>query len=407
MASIHSYNDSLNANFKNTYADTIENLIPENNHFLRSIKFVPREKQQGGTYIQPVKLAHSHGMTYAQSGTVPNLNSAVTSTYKQAQVEAYQMIMREQISYDVAARAAGGINAFRDATAEIVQGMREAHAQKAEAEVMFGQNNWGTVASFTATTITITLAEWAAGLYVGAENMPIDIYDPTLTTLRTTATITGINFETRTLTVTSTAGLVAGDYILPKGAAGNQAAGIHKILTNTGTLFNIPSNTYSLWKATSFTANNAALTFKKVISASAQASIKGLVGKVKVTVAPKSFTDLVNEVEDARDIGGDQYKPKNMERGLEFMRFHSPTGIIEIVVHNMMKEGYAYGLIDDGSWKRIGATDITFRIPGRPNEEFFLELENSGGYEMRSFSDFSVFCAKPACNFIITDIVNS
>jgi len=407
MAAIHSYNDSLNANFKNTYADTIENLIPENNHFLRDIKFVPREKQQGGTYVQPVKLAHAHGITYAASGTVPNLNAAVTSTYKQAQVEAYQTIMREQISYDVAARASSTENAFRDATAEIVQGMRESHAQKLEAEVLYGQNNWGTVQTPAATTLLINLSDWAPGLWVGGENVMVDIWDPTLTTLRTTAQVTGIDFDTRTLTVTSTAGVLANDWILPKGAAANQMAGIHKILTNTGTLFNVPAATYSLWKATSFSAGGAALTFKKVIDAAARASVKGQMGKVRVYVNPKAFADLTNEIEGARNYGGEQYVPKNMERGIEFMKFFSPVGVIEIVVHNMVKEGYAYGLEFSGCWKRIGATDVTFKIPGRPQEEFFLELENSAGYEMRSFSDFSVFCSKPACNFIITNIVNT
>lgn len=407
MAAIHSYNDSLNANFKNTYADSIENLIPENNHLMRDIKFVPREKQQGGTYVQPVKLAHAHGITYAASGTVPNLNAAVTSTYKQAQVEAYQTIMREQISYDVAARASSTENAFRDATAEIVQGMRESHAQKLEAEVLYGQNNWGTVQTPSATTLLLNLSDWAPGLWVGGENLPIDIWDPTLTTLRTTASVTAIDFDTRTLTVTSTAGVLANDWILPKGAAANQMAGIHKILTNTGSIFNVSASAYSLWKATSFSAGNAPLTFKKTIDAAARASIKGLMGKVKIYISPKTFTDLTNEVEGARDYGGDQYKPKNMERGLDFMRFHSPTGVIEVVVHNMVKEGYAYGLIMDGSWKRIGASDVSFRIAGRPQEEFFLELENSAGYEMRSFSDFSVFCSKIACNFIITNIVNT
>lgn len=407
MASIHSYNDSLNANFKNTYADTIENLIPENNHLMRDIKFVPREKQQGGTYIQPVKLSHAHGITYAPSGTVPNLKAAVASTYKQAQVEAYITIMREQLSYDVAARAASGENAFRDATAEIVLGMRVSHTQKLESDMLYGQNNWGTVQAITATTIQINIAEWAAGLWVGGENMMYDVWDPTLTVLRTTGQVTSIDFETRTLTVTSTAGVVASDWILPSGANGSQMAGIHKILTNTGTLFNIPAATYSLWKATSFDANNAPLTFKKVIDAAARASIKGLMGHVKIYMSPKAFTDLTNEVEGARNYGGEQYVPKNMERGLEFMKFFSPTGVIETVVHNMVKEGYAYGLIMDSSWKRIGATDITFKIPGRTQEEFFLELENTGGYEMRSFSDFSIFCSKPACNFIITNIVNS
>lgn len=406
MATIYDYNTTLNANFKNVYADTIENLIPEYNHCLRDIKFVPAEKQQGGLYVQPVQLSYAHGMTYASSGTVPALNAAVTATYKQAQVEGFQTILREQISYDVAARAASNQHAFFDATEVIVRGMRLAHTQKLEAEMLYGQNNWGVVnGAPVGNVLTLLTGEFAAGLWVGSEGMPIDIYTAAGAFVKTVEVVS-VNLDARTLTVSNAVGINDTDVLLPKGAFGNQMAGIHKILTNTGSLFNLSATTYNLWRAVQVSGGGVPLTFARVLGAAGRAVTKGMMGDIVVYVNPGAFKDLVNEIEGARNFGGDverQYSAKGTERGMisPYLKFHYHAGTAKIVSHPMIKEGYAYGLIMDGSWRRIGASDVTFRIAGRPQEQFFLELENTAGYELRSFSDFAVFCSRPAANFII------
>ncbi len=415
MATIYDYNTTLNANFKNVYADTIENLIPEYNHCLRDIKFVPAEKQSGGMYIQPVQLSYAHGITYASSGTVPALNSAVTATYKQAQVEGFQTIMREQISYDVAARAASNQNAFFDATEVIVRGMRLAHTQKLEAEMLYGQNNWGTVAAIAGNVITITTGEFAAGLWVGSEGMILDVHTAAGVFVKN-VTIQSVDLDARTITVDVGAGVGVTDVLRPKGEFGNSMAGIHTILSNTGTLFNLNATNFGLWRSVQVAGGAVPLTFARLLGAAGRAVTKGMMGDAIVYCNPGAFKDLVNEIESARNFGGDvdrQYSAKGTERGMisPFLKFHYHAGTMKVVSHPMVKEGYCYGLIADGSWKRIGATDVTFRIPGRPQEEFFLEMENTAGYELRSFSDFAVFCARPAANFIIGNtgsyIVNS
>src|SRR5688500_2862549 len=205
MATVYDYNSALNANFKNVYAGTIENLIPEYHYCLRDIKFVPAEKHQGGMYIQPVQLSYAHGITYAASGTVPILNAAVTSTYRQAQVEGFQTIMREQISYDVAARAASNEYAFYDATEVIVRGMRLAHTHKLEAEMLYGQNNWGVVSGVVGNVVTIVLGEWASGLWVGAENMVLDVIDAAGVFVKT-VTVQSVDFDNNAITVNAGAG---------------------------------------------------------------------------------------------------------------------------------------------------------------------------------------------------------
>lgn len=66
---------------------------------------------------------------------------------------------------------------------------------------------------------------------------------------------------------------------------------------------------------------------------------------------------------------------------------------------------YAY-LLSMEDWSRVGSTDITFKRPGQ-GEEFFRDLENAAGYELRVYSDQAVFCCAPGRSVLITDIVNT
>ena len=92
--------------------------------------------------------------------------------------------------------------------------------------------------------------------------MKVDIYDSTGATLRGTAQVTNVNMDTREISVDAVpAGTVATDVIYYKGAKGKEAVGIHRILTNTGTLFGIDAAQYNLWKGNSVSASSNPLSF--------------------------------------------------------------------------------------------------------------------------------------------------
>ena len=55
---------------------------------------------------------------------------------------------------------------------------------------------------------------------------------------------------------------------------------------------------------------------------------------------------------------------------------------------------------------RVGSTDMTFKRPSQ-GDEFFRDLENSAGYELRLYTDQALFCQAPGKSVIITNIVNS
>lgn len=316
-------------------------------------------------------------------------------------------MLRSVLGYVSASRAAqGGEQAFEQATKFLVANMIRSIAKKLEIEMLYGQIGYGTVASTSGNVITITTAEWAPGIWAGAEGMPIEIRS-SAGALRGNANVSAVSMDSRTVTVDALpAGTVASDVIYHKGAYGNEFAGIHKIITNTSTLFNIDASSYNLWKGNTFDggdsmSNPDLLSFNKLQRAIARAVEKGLESKVLVLVNPRSWSNLLNDQAALRRFDS-SYEVSKMENGSQSIKFYGQNGEIEIEPSIYCKEGYAYVLCME-DWMRIGSVDVTFRRPGQ-GDEFFRELENSAGFELRCFSDQAVFTMSPGKNVLINNL---
>jgi len=405
--SANTFADTLNGLFKEAYADKLENLIPEGLKLYKMIDFLPKDKQPGNLYHQPVILGHEHGVTFASSDDDAfNLNAPVAGQIKDAQVRGNPVVLRSVLGYTAASRAAqGGAKAFMDATKFLVANMLRSITKKLEIELIYGQMGYGAVASVAGSVITIATAEFAPGIWAGAENMPIEIRDSTGATLRGSASVTAVSLSARTVSVDlMPAGVVAGDVIWHKGAYGNEFAGVHYILSNASTLFNISASAYSLWAGNSYSAGSASLSLSKIEHAIALAVAKGLDSDVKVMVNPKTWADLLSEQTALRRFDS-SYKPESADSGSKSIKFYGQNGMIEIEPSIYVKEGYSY-IIDPKDYARVGSTDVTFKRPGMEGN-FFRELENSAGVELRCFSDMALFCQAPGRGVIITAIVNA
>lgn len=395
---------TLNGLFKNVYADKLETLIPEGVKLTNLASFVKRTQQNGSLYNQPVVLGREHGVTYSLTGDAFTLNPSISGVIKEAQVQGGQIVLRSALSYAAASRSMGGEpRAFEDATKFLVKNMMESFAYKLEMNLFYGQVGIASVASILGLVITVATADWAPGVWAGSEGMPINIRD-TAGTNRGSATVVSVDMELRTVTVDAMpGGVVATDIIHVDGSFGNEAAGLHKIMTNTGTLFNISASQYNLWKSNSFAAAGA-LSFPKIQSAVARGVEKGLQGKVTVLVNPRGWSNLLSD-QAALRMYDSSYKSAQVENGAESIKFHGQNGAIEITPSNYVKEGFAY-VLADGELIRIGSTDITFRRPGQ-GEEFFRDLESSAGYELRAYCDQALFCSKPGHMVLIQGITNT
>lgn len=403
----NTFADTLNGLFKEAYADKLENLIPEGLKLYKMIDFLPKEKQPGNLYHQPVILGHEHGVTFASSDDDAfNLNAPVAGQIKDAQVRGNPVVLRSVLGYTSASRAAqGGAKAFMDATKFLVANMLRSITKKLEIELLYGQMGYGTVASILGNVITITTAEFAPGIWAGAENMPIEIRDAAGTISRGQATVTSVDLSGRTITVDlMPAGVSATDVIWHKGAYGNEFAGVHKIITNTGSLFNISASAFSLWSGNTFSAGSASLSIAKIERAISLAVAKGLDSDVTVVVNPKTWADLLSEQTALRRFDS-SYKSDVTEVGAKSIKFYGQNGMISIEPSIYCKEGSAYVLAVE-EFARVGSTDVTFKRPGMEGN-FFRELENSAGVELRCFSDMALFCSAPGKQVLISSIVNS
>lgn len=400
---------NLNGFFKEVYADKLQELIPEGLKLVNMIKFIGKEKQGGNLFHQPVILGMEHGVTFASSDDDAfNLNPPVAGVIKDAQVRGNPMVMRSLLGYTAASRSVGGKNAFMDATKYIVANMLRSMSKKLEIHLLYGQKGYGQVnAAAVGSVITIKTAEWAPGIWAGGEGMPIEIVDAAGTTVRGEFTITSVDMDARTITVSSNAqaaGVTTNDIIFHKGARGNEFAGIHAILSNTGTLFNINASTYNLWKANVHSAAAGPLSFNTLTKAASKAVEKGLDSKLTVFVNPRGWADLLQD-QAALRMYDQSYSAAQLQNGAKSLKFHSQNGELEIIPSIYIKEGYAFMLALD-EFMRVGSSDISFKRPGY-GDEFFRDLENSAAYELRLFTDQALFCMAPGKNVLVTGVVNA
>jgi hypothetical protein len=102
------------------------------------------------------------------------------------------------------------------------------------------------------------------------------------------------------------------------------------------------------------------------------------------------------------------YNENKAKNGFRAITFYSQNGEVELIPYNCIKEGIAF-MLPMKRIKRIGATDITWTLPGSDTENprFFRELADNAGFEYRVYSDQAIFSPTPAKLTLITGIVNS
>jgi hypothetical protein len=395
---------TLNGLFKEVYADKLENLIPDGVKLLTRIPFAKKQAVLGNLYHQPVVLGQEHGITFASSTEDAfTLNAPIAGQIEDAQVRGNALVLRSAIGYKAASASMSGAAAFEQATKFLVGNMLRSVTKKLEIEMLYGQVGYGVVSATSGATITIATAEWAPGIWAGAEKMPIEIRNAAGNTSRGTANVVSVDFDTKIVTLDALpAGTVATDVVWHLGAYGKEFAGIHKIITNTGVLFNIDASVYTLFKGNTYSAGSAALSFAKVQEAVAKAVEKGLDNDVMVLVNPLTWSDLLTD-QAALRMYDSSYSSGKMETGAKELKFHGQNGMIEIVPSIYCKQGYAYVLSTD-DMVRIGSSEVTFKRPGKEGD-FFRELENAAGYELRCYCDQALFTHSPAKNVLINNIV--
>lgn len=415
--------------FKEVYAGQIEKLYPETAKLTRAISFSEADRI-GKQYNQPVSLTYEHGYTYAAPAAGAfTLRASISMKMQNALVDGYQGVLRATMDYETAAKAvSGGAKSFAKATRLQVENMMDSATKRLELDMLYGQVGIGVTSSSsnqstTQTIVQLTTASWATGIWSGMENCPLQFWkqsDGSLVSSSTDSifTIDSVDVDNRRLTVTgTTTGISALDTAIGLGACDiyfdtartasttwSQMAGLSKIITNTGTLFNISASTYSLWKGNTYSVGSSSLTFGKIVQALSLPTGRGLNEKITVYLNDRTWANIASDQAALRKYDS-SYSADEIKNGSRSIRFYSQSGEVEIMPYNCIKEGEAYA-IPLKRCKRIGAQDISFNSLGEEGR-IFRELTDQAGFEYRLYTDQAVFLETPAKALKFTNIVNN
>jgi hypothetical protein len=187
---------------------------------------------------------------------------------------------------------------------------------------------------------------------------------------------------------------VGSHYIAPKGwAAGKCMVGMHKIITNTGTLFGINAADEPLWSGNVIDLSQKKFNLKAVHEGVADAvNAGGLDEPLDIIVSPRCFGQMASDEAAFRKYDA-SYKNK-AENGFEAIEYYAANGVNRIHSSSKVKEGDVFGFVR-GHTRCSGSQLPSFRVRGM-NMDIITPLEDQAGFKVRSFSDQYVMCRNPA-----------
>lgn len=443
--------------FKELYADKADKIVPEVMELIK-IKFSPEGADAvGAHYNRTLVLTNEHGVTVSgPSGGAFTLNNPIAMVTKKAQIESSQHLLRSQIDYESASRANASKAAFGDIVATIVEVMTESMAKRREISYLYGRSDKGVAASGSTTTFVFTAASWAPTMWAGMEGAAVNILRPASGSYTNVAgggadttgvtgsasnslcaKIVSVAPDTRTLTVSLADGSVlgnavlAGDVIFFGGeVTGSLSAlanvggtaqtlsyremlGLDGVMSATSTLYGVDISAYNMFKPNSYSAGSAAMNVTKFLKSKVAAVGKGATGD-SVTLC--SYATLIGVIAPVVDPGATASNAKigvqlqkeqgqSLNLGARSVKIDGPSGSITLKSHLYCKDGEAFDYPPD-ALQRIGSSDVTFKTPGSGNE-LFTQIQDQAGFELRCYSNETLFVRRPGRLTKITGIVNS
>lgn len=400
---------------KTVFGHAPETLVPDIAKIQQDIDFSEGDKL-GDYFEQPVRLALPGGFTRAKGdGTAGGftLNGAQGGTQKKAKVYGYQLTLQDQIAYEDLAKAAQqGTQAYKAATGFFWEGMQISMRKMLEIMCLYGNSGIATVGTYTASnasygsqpTIQVALSEWAPLIFSGFEGAAIDVMNGTSATVRGTVNVVQVDVDNRILVLSATvASAAAADVIYFKGGYGKEMFGLYNQFTTSGSLFNIDNSVYSLWKPTSHSVGGA-FSFQGLKKGLAKGMNKGLMYPINIYASTGAVDDLIGDIHQLRTL--DKSEVRKVELGADEVVYKFAGITATVKAHPMVKQGHAFGIVPQFA-KRVGAMDIGFGMPGRPDGKVWFDLENTAAMEGRMYTHQAIFSEMLGINMLWTGITNS
>jgi hypothetical protein len=399
--------EDFSALHKVAYGDGVPELLPDIAVIQKDIKF-NEGKLLGDYFEQAVRLALPGGFTRAKGdGTAGafTLNGSIGGTQKKAKVYGYQLLLQDEIPYEDLSKAAkAGAQAYKAASALFWEGMQLSMRKMLEINCLYGNVGIGKVESYTGgdPSIKISIADWAPQLWAGLEGAAIDVMNGTTSTVNGTAAIVSIDTDTRVITLSTTLTASVNDVVYFKGGYSKEMVGLYSILSNTGTLFNIPANTYTMWKASTHSVGGA-FSFQSLKKGLAKGMNKGLMYPMNVYCSTGALDDLVGDIHQLRNV--DKSEVRRIELGTDEVVYKFGGIAATVKAHPMLKNGHALGVVPQFT-KRVGSADIGYGMPGRTDGKLWFDLEAKASVEGRMYTHQGVFTEMPGVCVFWNNITN-
>lgn len=413
--------------FKERYGK-LSDTIPKFGVMRERIAFKNSERI-GDSYHFPVRVQRSHGWTLQGGSSAADafaLNAVKTGQMRDAQVTGSAFVMRESFGYVALSRATDNIVAFGDLFDESVEDITNTANAVQEICHLYGQTNLGAVVAAGSSSATVsyslTAASSSLGMMSQLEGAYVDVYNAARTTKRnTTGTleVTLVDWDDTnqrvTFSLTGAAGdnaaVQAGDVLVLRGAdvatSEEEFAGLDKIATNTGTLFNISAATDKVWKANVMTAGSAALNFQRLTRAAVPIAARSGESMASALVSLPTWADINNDSAALRRLSASEGK---LSFGAKSISYHGVSGELELIPHPFLKHGEAF-IVDFEQFRRVGSSDLTFETPEATlnggQTRYIIPLASNAGCEIRCWWDQGLVNRKPRSITKVTDIVNT
>ena len=405
---------TMNGLFKDIYAKDVTNLMPDGVKLLKKEIEFRTSDLLGNKYHQPITLSNEHGITYGRSGSgVYDLNPPVPAIYEDAVVDGTEIVGKSAITFGAAARASKGEKSFVNGTENMVTNLMNSVSKRLEVGIINGGSSIGEIESTAKNgsflDVKIKNNSFAPGIWAGGEKMRIDIYG---TEQRNSEDapfiIRKIRLETRTITISGTLAqlkaVAADDSIYYQGAKDNEFLGMMAIAAKQGELFGIDTNKYSLWNGNVYPVNDK-ISVEAIVAAVDLAVNKGLEEDCHCIISSTAFSALADSLEKVRAYDKNA-SFDNQHAGMESITIHAQNGRVTIMPHLYCKRGE--GIIAPLKYfKRIGASDITFKVPGRSGDDFFSLIPGKNAYELSLYTDQALFCDRPCLLTKMTGITTA
>lgn len=416
----------LSSYVKETYGKT-NKLLWEENTLQRLCQFLPRPKVTD-YYNEPVEAGYEHGFTRMGNAQEPALRPAVSQSADRAKVRPSQIVGRKRVAYREQWRhSEEDYASFTAENANRIEALSKGARRVVEMDLLHGQSSQGigVVESVpSATTIKITAATFAPGLWAGSQGQPVNVFNSDKTTLVTSdVVVSSFDPDTRILTVTGTTGaIVAGDIITPDvqpvGSTGNgtpaaQMLGLHAVSgLSSGTLYNVNIATNYLYRPLQYSVGGGDLKMIHILKAAEKLLPKGVTGTLMCLHAPEHFATLNDDLAALRYMDG-SYTSRKGVNGVEAIEFHYSRGKIILVSHLYQMPGYAMMFPfeenadpERRTISRIGSTDLTYMAKDSSGEIFF-DLQDYAVKEMRIYTDQTLYVRQPGKVIQLNNIVPS